>query len=89
MPDDDEFYIEAEETPDFFEEETRISKNPDVIEVNTMSYEINSEEAFPMRTNRAPLAEKTFIQADRRGSFRADPVISERRRRCPLYKLLF
>ncbi len=37
MPDDDEFYIEAEETPDFFEEETRISKNPDVIEVNTIA----------------------------------------------------
>ncbi len=30
MPDDDEFYIEAKETLDFSEEETRISKNLDV-----------------------------------------------------------
>ncbi len=30
MPDDDEFYIDAEETLDFSEEETRISKNLDV-----------------------------------------------------------
>lgn len=49
MSDDyDEFYIEVEETPDFSEEETRISKNSDMIEADIMSDEINVEETMPM-----------------------------------------
>ncbi len=48
MSDDDEFYIEVEETPDYSEEETRISNGSDVIEADTISDEITAEETLTM-----------------------------------------
>lgn len=48
MSDDDEFYIEVEETPDYSEEETRISNGSDVIEADIISDEITAEETLTM-----------------------------------------
>lgn len=48
MSDDDEFYIEVEETLDYSEEETRISNSLDAIEEEIMSDEITAEETLTM-----------------------------------------
>lgn len=48
MSDDDEFYIEVEETPDYSEEETRISNSSDLIEANMISDEITAGETLTM-----------------------------------------
>lgn len=53
--DDDEFYIEVEETPDFSEEETRISMSSDVVEIDETSDETGVEAtASVFRTAAAP-----------------------------------
>ena len=48
MSDDDEFYIEVEETPDYSEEETRISNRSDATEADIISDEITAEETLTM-----------------------------------------
>lgn len=48
MSDDDEFYIEVEETPDYSEEETRLSNSSDVIESDIISDENTAEETLTM-----------------------------------------
>lgn len=48
MSDDDEFYIEVEETPDYSEEETRISNISDLIEADMISDEIAAGETLTM-----------------------------------------
>lgn len=48
MSDDDEFYIEVEETPDYSEEETRISNRSDATEADIISDEITAEETLAM-----------------------------------------
>lgn len=55
--DDDEFYIEVEEIPDFSEEETRISGSTDVKETIEASNEVNAEAAATVfRAAAAPYA---------------------------------
>ena len=56
MSDDDEFYIEVEETPDYSEEETRISNSSDVIESDIISDEISAEETLTMSYSAAMYA---------------------------------
>lgn len=48
MSNNDEFYIEVEETPDYSEEETRISNSSDAIEADIISDEITAEETLTM-----------------------------------------
>ncbi len=48
LSDDEEFYIEVEETTDFSEEETRISNSSDAIEDDIISDEIPAEETLTM-----------------------------------------
>ena len=53
----DEFYIEVEETPDFSEEETRISGSADIEETVETSNEVNAEATVPvLRAAAAPYA---------------------------------
>lgn len=48
LSNDDEFYIEVEETPDYSEEETRMSNGSDVLEADVISGEITAEETLTM-----------------------------------------